>query len=208
MARSLTALVRRTERPARIDNYADVSGKIGDAAREAGVHTGVGAPIVLDGRVWGVVSAGGGPTVRLPDDAETRTQPVHRAPRNRNREYPSEEKSCIDSPTSSLRCGGWPRWSRRAHSRPSSSMQVCQETGRLFDVSKRQSRAVHQRQASTSPWLAGASTTSIYRPVPASHWRGTASTCSSEIPRHRTFRQLRGSVGGASGAVTKTRRGL
>ena len=38
--------------------------------------------------------------------------------------------------------------------------------------------------ASTSPWLAGASTTSIYRPVPACHWRATASTCSSAIPRH------------------------
>ena len=59
---SLTAVVRRTERPARIDDYADVSGKIGDAARKAGVRTGVGAPIVVDGRVWGVVSAGGGPS--------------------------------------------------------------------------------------------------------------------------------------------------
>src|SRR3712207_8507284 len=52
---SLTALVRRTQRPARIDDYADVSGRIGDAAREAGVHAGVGAPIVVDDRVWGVV---------------------------------------------------------------------------------------------------------------------------------------------------------
>src|SRR4029453_6764870 len=69
---SLTALVQRTERPARIDDYVDVSGKIGDAAREAGVHTGVGAPVVVDGRVWGVVSAGGGAPVRLPADAETR----------------------------------------------------------------------------------------------------------------------------------------
>ena len=48
---SLTAQVRRTERPARIDDYADVSGKIGDAARE-GVHPGVGAPILVDRRVW------------------------------------------------------------------------------------------------------------------------------------------------------------
>src|SRR4030095_13183647 len=69
---SLTALVRRTERPARIDTDAEASVRSGDAAREAGVHTGVGAPIVVDGRVWGVVSAGGGPTVRLPVDAETR----------------------------------------------------------------------------------------------------------------------------------------
>ena len=101
----MTALVRRTERPARIDNYADVSGKIGDAAREAGVNTGVGAPIVLDGRVWGVVSAGGWPTVRLPGDAETRlvqfTELLATAIANTQ-----AKKSCIDSPTSSLRCGG------------------------------------------------------------------------------------------------------
>src|SRR3954469_18500056 len=69
---SLTALVRQTERPARIDDYADVEGAIGDAARASGVHSGVGAPIVVDGRVWGVVSAGGDSRVPLAADAEVR----------------------------------------------------------------------------------------------------------------------------------------
>jgi len=69
---SLTALVRRTERPARIDDYAEVTGPIGDAARASGVHSGVGAPVVVDGRVWGVVSAGGDSRVPLPIDAEVR----------------------------------------------------------------------------------------------------------------------------------------
>ena len=86
---SLTALVRRTERPARIDNYANVSGKIGEAARQAGVHAGVGAPVVVDGQVWGVVLAG---AARSPAPAQCRgpAQPIHRAPRDRDREYPGE----------------------------------------------------------------------------------------------------------------------
>jgi PAS domain S-box-containing protein len=69
---SLTSLVRRTGRPARIDEYAGVEGAIGAAARGAGVHAGVGAPVVVDGEIWGVVSAGGGERVPLPRDAETR----------------------------------------------------------------------------------------------------------------------------------------
>jgi PAS domain S-box-containing protein len=69
---SLTALVRRTGRAARVDDYADVSGTIGDAARDAGVHSGVGAPIVVDGNLWGVVSAGGGSHVPLAPNAEAR----------------------------------------------------------------------------------------------------------------------------------------
>jgi PAS domain S-box-containing protein len=130
---SLTALVRRTERPARIDNYADVSGKIGDAAREAGVHTGVGAPIVLDGRVWGVVSAGGGPTVRLPDDAETRlsqfTELLATAIANIQAKEElhrlADEQSALRRLATLVAEGAQPAVVFDA---------VCQETGRLFDV--------------------------------------------------------------------------
>ena len=53
---SLTAQVWRTGKVARVDDYQDVSGAIGDAARDSGVHAGVGAPIVVDGKLWGVVS--------------------------------------------------------------------------------------------------------------------------------------------------------
>jgi PAS domain S-box-containing protein len=69
---SLTGQVRRSGRPARVDDYADVPGSIGDAARDTGVHAGVGAPVIVDGEVWGVVSAGGGARVPLPADAELR----------------------------------------------------------------------------------------------------------------------------------------
>jgi PAS domain S-box-containing protein len=69
---SLAAQVKRTGRPARVDDYADVAGSIGDAARAEGVHAGVGAPIVVDGNVWGVMSAGGGTRVPVPPGAEAR----------------------------------------------------------------------------------------------------------------------------------------
>ena len=130
---SLTALVRRTERPARIDNYADVSGKIGDAAREAGVHTGVGAPIVVDGRVWGVVSAGGGSAVRLPADAETRlsqfTELLATAIANTQAREElhrlADEQSALRRLATLVAEGAQPAVVFDA---------VCQETGRLFEV--------------------------------------------------------------------------
>jgi PAS domain S-box-containing protein len=70
--RSLTATVRATGRPARLGSYAEVSGAIGEAARRGGVHAGVGAPIVVDGKLWGVVSAGADHSEPVPADAERR----------------------------------------------------------------------------------------------------------------------------------------
>jgi signal transduction histidine kinase len=69
---SLAAQVKRSGLPARVDDYADVPGSIGEAARATGVHAGVGAPIVVGGEVWGVVSAGGGARVPLAPGAESR----------------------------------------------------------------------------------------------------------------------------------------
>jgi PAS domain S-box-containing protein len=130
---SLTALVRRTERPARIDDYAGVFGKIGAAARKSGVHTGVGAPIVVDGGVWGVVSAGGGFGVRLPPDAETRlsqfTELLATAIANTQAR---EELHQLADEQSALR-----RIATLVAGGAQSSVvfdAVCQETGRLFEV--------------------------------------------------------------------------
>ena len=69
---SLTAMVHRTGRPARVDDYADVSGTVGRATRASGVHASVGAPIVVDGALWGVVAAGGDARVPLAPNAEHR----------------------------------------------------------------------------------------------------------------------------------------
>ena len=54
---SVEAVVQRTERSARMDTYEGARGIIAELARAAGVRVAVGAPIVVDRRLWGVVSA-------------------------------------------------------------------------------------------------------------------------------------------------------
>jgi PAS domain S-box-containing protein len=55
---SVSGLVWRTGRPARVNDYAEISGGIAATlAREADIHTAVGAPVLVDGKPWGVVMA-------------------------------------------------------------------------------------------------------------------------------------------------------
>jgi signal transduction histidine kinase len=62
---NLHTLVFHTRRPARIDDYggAEVAGR-------AGIRSGVGAPISVGGRLWGVIAVGSGQP--LPPDTEAR----------------------------------------------------------------------------------------------------------------------------------------
>jgi signal transduction histidine kinase len=55
---TLAALVQRTGRPARIDDYTNVAGPIGALVREVGVYAAVGVPILGDGRVRGMAAVG------------------------------------------------------------------------------------------------------------------------------------------------------
>jgi GAF domain-containing protein len=55
--RNLTSMVRRTERPARMENYAGTHGDVVRLVESLGVRAGVAAPIVVDGRLWGVIVA-------------------------------------------------------------------------------------------------------------------------------------------------------
>jgi len=65
--------VLRTGGPARVDDYSKVPGPIGRALREEeGVCCAVGAPIVVDGRIWGVLWAGSQRPETLPPDSEHR----------------------------------------------------------------------------------------------------------------------------------------
>jgi GAF domain-containing protein len=68
---SVSALVLRTGRPARVD-YDDASGSIAAALRDLGVRSSVGAPIVVDGRLWGVAVASSKDKEPLPRDTESR----------------------------------------------------------------------------------------------------------------------------------------
>jgi signal transduction histidine kinase len=66
------ARVRETGHPARSDNLVDVHGTVFDIVREASIRSAAGAPIVVDGDVWGVIAAGGTEGERLPDHIEDR----------------------------------------------------------------------------------------------------------------------------------------
>jgi signal transduction histidine kinase len=54
---SVSGTVRRTQRPARIVSYADTHGPIGELVGDLRFRSGVGAPIVVDGRLWGATVA-------------------------------------------------------------------------------------------------------------------------------------------------------
>jgi signal transduction histidine kinase len=64
-------MVLETGRAARIDDFSAATDPIGVAARESGIKSAVGSPIVVEGHVWGVVTATSteGP---LPPDSEAR----------------------------------------------------------------------------------------------------------------------------------------
>jgi signal transduction histidine kinase len=67
-----TTLVYQTGRAARIDDYAGASGPFGAEARERGVRSAVGTPIMVEGRLWGVLGVGTTTDRPLPPDAEAR----------------------------------------------------------------------------------------------------------------------------------------
>jgi signal transduction histidine kinase len=69
---NIGVLVWRTGRPARIDNFAGISGALAADARERGVRSAAGAPIIVEGRIWGVIFAGSNLKQPLPPDTETR----------------------------------------------------------------------------------------------------------------------------------------
>src|SRR5919107_4191050 len=55
--RNISAEVLRTGRPVRIDDYGEAFGPAADRVRSLGLRAAVGAPIVIDGRVWRLVVA-------------------------------------------------------------------------------------------------------------------------------------------------------
>jgi signal transduction histidine kinase len=70
---NLGTLVFETGRPARVDRYADSSsGALGAVVREAALRSAVGTPIIVDGRLWGLIAAGSSLEQPLPPDTETR----------------------------------------------------------------------------------------------------------------------------------------
>jgi signal transduction histidine kinase len=60
----VTARVHREQRPVRVDDYPSATGAIAEPAHVHGLRSGVGCPILVQGRPWGVIAVGhhdGGP---------------------------------------------------------------------------------------------------------------------------------------------------
>jgi signal transduction histidine kinase len=70
---NIASRVLRTERPARIES-ANATGAIGASARSMGSRSVVGTPIVVDGRLWGVMVATSPEAGSLRADTESRLQ--------------------------------------------------------------------------------------------------------------------------------------
>ncbi len=69
---SVTGLVFETCRPGRVDSYAGNPGASGAAARELGWRSSVGAPVIVEGRLWGVMIVASKTDRPLPLDTEGR----------------------------------------------------------------------------------------------------------------------------------------
>src|SRR5262249_13446311 len=69
---SLSAAVLRTGRPARVDDYAEAPGPWAAQARELGFRSGVGAPVTVQGRLWGVMIVTSADAHHWPPDTEDR----------------------------------------------------------------------------------------------------------------------------------------
>jgi GAF domain-containing protein len=70
---NINTLVFETGRPARIDRYGDSSSGLFSALpRERGIRSAIGTPVIVEGRLWGVIFAGSTLEQPLPPDAEAR----------------------------------------------------------------------------------------------------------------------------------------
>jgi len=66
------AWIYETGRTVRIEDFSGLEGTVATARRERGMTWVVGAPIVVDGEVWGNICAGTSGDEPIPDDAEAR----------------------------------------------------------------------------------------------------------------------------------------
>jgi signal transduction histidine kinase len=69
---SVSSLVFRTGRPARLDDYSTATGAVGGHYRRLGMGSAVGTPIVVEGKLWGAIIAASRHARSLPADTESR----------------------------------------------------------------------------------------------------------------------------------------
>ena len=69
---NIAAVVRRTGRPARIDNYDNAAGPTAARARAMGLRSAMAVPVIIDGHVWGLAAVGSVAPCPMPADTEAR----------------------------------------------------------------------------------------------------------------------------------------
>ena len=202
------ATVRQTGRPARVEDYAHMTGEIAAVVRGAGMRSTVASPIVVERRLWGAMVVLSPRHEPFPENTEARltdfTELVATAIAN------AESRAALaGSPTSRPRCGASRRWSHKEHRPRRSSRAVGEEVGRLFGSSiatvgrfepdragARRGRRGDGRRRRSRSGLAGSSTTALAsaqvfrtgRRSASTTWTGRRSTvglAGRESSRHR-----------------------
>jgi signal transduction histidine kinase len=69
---TINALIRDTVAPARFDSYEHATSQLGSLIRERGIRSEVGAPVLVEGELWGALIAGTDSDTLLPTGAEQR----------------------------------------------------------------------------------------------------------------------------------------
>jgi signal transduction histidine kinase len=69
---NIVAMVADSGQPARMDSHETAAGDVAAMIRRLGLRSGVGAPIIVQNRIWGVAVVGSSPTELLPPDTEQR----------------------------------------------------------------------------------------------------------------------------------------
>jgi PAS domain S-box-containing protein len=69
---TVAARIFRQGKPARQDEYKELSGPVADPVRAAGIRSVVGAPVLAGGRLWGAITTGMTQEEPLPPDTESR----------------------------------------------------------------------------------------------------------------------------------------
>jgi signal transduction histidine kinase len=198
---SMVAKVLRTRRPARIEDYEDLPGALATAARESGLRRTAGAPIIVDGVVWGVMATAS-PDAPLPDRVEDRlavfTELLATAIANAGS---CEELTRLADEQAALRrvatlvAGGAP---------PNEVFQaVIAEVGRLVPADA--AALSRYETADTLTVIGGWSRTDGYVPIGAQHALGTGTLgrLVSETRRPGRINSYAGASGSLAGVVRR-----
>ncbi len=69
---NVAAMILDTGEPARIDSFDRATGRTAERIRRLGLRSAVGAPIIIDGRIWGALVIGSSQAEQMPPETEVR----------------------------------------------------------------------------------------------------------------------------------------